>query len=60
MALPPNTYDGLIIMGKPKDLEIFNASFFDFAIPFCACLKLFSNNKFLNLSLSSAKSMDLY
>ena len=60
MALPPNTYDGLITIGKPKVLEIFNASSFDFAIPLSACLKLFSNKKFLNLSRSSAKSIDLY
>jgi len=45
---------------KDSDLEIFNASSFDLAMPLSACLKLFSINRFLNLSRSSAKSIDLY
>ena len=60
MALPPKTYEGRTTTGNPIFLAISIALSYLSAIPLSACFKLSLINKSLNLSLSSARSMDEY
>ena len=60
IALPPRTYEGLTIKGNPIFKAISIASLYVFAIPLSACFNFNLIKSFLNLSLSSARSIEEY
>ena len=60
IALPPKTYEGRTIKGRPILSAILIAWLLDFAIPLSACFNFNLIRSFLNLSLSSARSIEWY